>query len=236
MSNINEKSIESIKKQIIDSIKNSSKEISPFLVVSMNKNFLEIEVKKLLMEIFEEFNVDKNQVFELSKDKEKISIEDTREFIKKWAIKASFWFQFFLINDISRINKESSNALLKFLEEPWEGNIIIITNSNQNQILETILSRVKTYFIWWNSDYRDEFYIDLIWKFIEKKDNSLISYIYKTKLEKQEYEKIMKNFIIYFKENFVFLEKIDMIEESIRWLKNNVSWKYAIDNIISKLI
>lgn len=230
------KNIENIKNQIREFIEKKKKEISPFLVISANKNFLEIETKKLIMEIFEEFKVDKNQIFELSKDSEKITIEDTRDFIKKGAIKSSFWFQIFLIQDLSRINKESSNALLKFLEEPWEWNIIIITNSNQNQILETILSRVKTYNIWWKIDYRDEFYLDLIKKFIEKKDNALLSFLYKSKLEKFEYEKIMKNFIIYFKENFVFLEKIDMIEESIRWLKNNISWKYALDNIISKII
>ena len=46
----------------------------------------------------------------------------------------------FIIKDISKMRKESSNALLKLIEEPNKGSFFILLNSNLN-ILPTIKSR-----------------------------------------------------------------------------------------------
>lgn len=48
-----------------------------------------------------------------------------------------------IIEKTENMNLESSNALLKTLEEPPEKSLIILTTSNQSRILPTILSRVK---------------------------------------------------------------------------------------------
>lgn len=48
-----------------------------------------------------------------------------------------------IIEKAENMNTESSNALLKTLEEPPEKSLIILTTSNQSRLLPTIVSRVK---------------------------------------------------------------------------------------------
>lgn len=48
-----------------------------------------------------------------------------------------------IIEKAENMNTESSNALLKTLEEPPEKSLIILTTSNQARLLPTIVSRVK---------------------------------------------------------------------------------------------
>ena len=48
-----------------------------------------------------------------------------------------------IIEKAERMNRESSNALLKTLEEPPENTLIILTTSNQNALLPTIVSRCQ---------------------------------------------------------------------------------------------
>lgn len=48
-----------------------------------------------------------------------------------------------IIEKAENMNIESSNALLKTLEEPPEKSLIILTTSNQSKLLPTIVSRVK---------------------------------------------------------------------------------------------
>ncbi|WP_457621766.1 DNA polymerase III subunit [Persephonella sp.] len=48
-----------------------------------------------------------------------------------------------IIEKAEKMNRESSNALLKTLEEPPENTLIILTTSNQNALLPTIVSRCQ---------------------------------------------------------------------------------------------
>jgi DNA polymerase-3 subunit delta' len=48
-----------------------------------------------------------------------------------------------IIENAENMNLEASNALLKTLEEPPENTLIILTTSNQNRLLPTIVSRTK---------------------------------------------------------------------------------------------
>ena len=48
-----------------------------------------------------------------------------------------------IIEKAENMNTESANALLKTLEEPPLNTLIILTTSNQNQLLPTIVSRLK---------------------------------------------------------------------------------------------
>ncbi len=46
-----------------------------------------------------------------------------------------------IIKDADKLNQSSSNALLKFIEEPFPNNYIILTTTNVNKLLNTIVSR-----------------------------------------------------------------------------------------------
>ena len=52
-------------------------------------------------------------------------------------------YKVFLITDADRMNEESSNALLKVLEEPPEKSILILTTSLPHLLLPTIVSRCQ---------------------------------------------------------------------------------------------
>lgn len=47
----------------------------------------------------------------------------------------------YIINNCEKLNTQSSNSILKFLEEPEENIIAILITKNQYQLLETITSR-----------------------------------------------------------------------------------------------
>lgn len=50
----------------------------------------------------------------------------------------------YLIYDAEKMNKQASNSLLKFLEEPSENIIAILVTDSYNQIIDTIASRCQT--------------------------------------------------------------------------------------------
>ena len=49
----------------------------------------------------------------------------------------------YIINHADRLNKSSANSILKFLEEPEENIIAILTTDNMYQMLDTIISRCQ---------------------------------------------------------------------------------------------
>lgn len=108
----------------------------------------------------EYFNQDCLTLFDLSRDLEKdhiikVSSDDIikrldgsdyqdygiRE-VNEWLVKApaNKW-KALIIEDIERINDNAANALLKMLEEPLPGRLIIATSSQVESLLPTILSR-----------------------------------------------------------------------------------------------
>ena len=86
----------------------------------------------------------------------------------------------YLIRQADRLNKQASNSLLKFLEEP-EGNVIAIFEvGNRYKVLETIRSRCQVYsFV--NIEEKKEFanfeLLCEIIKTLEKKDKIAIAYL-----------------------------------------------------------
>ena len=48
-----------------------------------------------------------------------------------------------IIKDADKLNQASSNALLKFIEEPFANHYIVLTTENANKMLTTILSRCQ---------------------------------------------------------------------------------------------
>lgn len=86
----------------------------------------------------------------------------------------------YLIKCADRLNKQASNSLLKFLEEP-DGNIIaILETDNRYKVLPTIRSRCQVYTLLNNEKTFEFTDFDLLTKFIknlETKKNLLIAYL-----------------------------------------------------------
>ena len=81
------------------------------------------------------------------------------------------------IKQADKLNKQASNSLLKFLEEP-DGNIIAILEvCNRSQILETLLSRCRVYSLNNKKQQKNieniELLIDIIKTFEQKKNESI---------------------------------------------------------------
>ena len=78
----------------------------------------------------------------LDEGKSSISIEQIREMIK-FANKSSFnnQYKIILINKSEFLNKSSSNAILKILEEPSTNTIFLILQNSRKKNLKTIQSR-----------------------------------------------------------------------------------------------
>ena len=73
-------------------------------------------------------------------------IDQLREFIRNTNFMISYRGnrRVYLIPDAERMNPESANALLKTLEEPSDGVIMILVSSNILQLLPTIISRCQS--------------------------------------------------------------------------------------------
>ena len=71
-----------------------------------------------------------------------IKIDQIRATIEKTSYRtAKDRFRVIIIEEAEKLSDEASNALLKILEEPPEGNIFVLTSSQHYQLLPTIRSR-----------------------------------------------------------------------------------------------
>lgn len=228
-----------IKDKIIEKIQ-KGEELSPFLFIWQNTELLNLKVEEIILELFEFFHVPKINLMKLEDNWENIKISEIKEFIKKWNLGTPYKFQIFFIENISRMTLQSFNSCLKFFEEPWIQNIIFLTNSWENWILETILSRVQTInfnkvaLVPWKE--KNVFYFNLLDNYLEKRTPEIFSYFFRNKLEKFEYIDFLKNLIIYAKKNFVFLDLLEEIDEDINMIeKNNVNPKGIVDKYLLKI-
>ena len=226
-------------KQISEKIK-KSEEISPFLFTGWNIEILNSKVEEVILELFLEFWIPKVNLIKLEDNWENIKIQEIKSFIKKWELGTPYKFQIFFIENISRLTLQSANSCLKFFEEPWIQNIIFLTNSWENWVLETILSRVQI--INFNkivlTPLKEEntFYFNLLDNYLKKRDSEIFSYFFRNKLEKFEYIDFLKNLILYSKKNLVFLDLIEEIDDDINLIeKNNVNAKNMVDKYLMKI-
>ena len=78
----------------------------------------------------------------LLEDKKAIEIDQIRSLIKSSQKKSlNSNKRFILIDNVEKLNKHSSNALLKILEEPYDDMFFLLILDSQSKILETIKSR-----------------------------------------------------------------------------------------------
>ena len=133
----------------------------------------------------------------------------------------------YIIKNCEKMNNESANTMLKFLEEP-DGKVIgfFITN-HQDNVLPTIQSRCQHLDVIFENNIYEEFNID------EEKYNHLIS-IVNSYLQKLEVEK--KELILYNKECLMDLKKEDIknIFQIILFIyKKELESRFGIDNYLT---
>jgi len=131
----------------------------------------------------------------------------------------------YIIKNCEKMNKESANTMLKFLEEP-DGNVIgfFITN-HQDNVMLTIQSRCQHINVIFDNELYEEFDID------ENKYSELKNII-NVYLEKIEVEK--KELILYNKKHLSELEKEDikkLFQIMLQIYKSELSNRYGINNL-----
>lgn len=226
-----------IKDNIISQI-NKGEKISPFLFLGNNSEILNSQVKNLWIEILKHFEIPNNYLYISEDDWKNIKIKDIKEFVEFSNSKPPYKFQIFFIENISRFTIQAGNSMLKFFEEPDVTSIIFLTNVSESWILDTILSRVQTIDLWWQSIVKkDSFIYSMIEKYIQNKNTEIVSYYFRNKLEKQDYLNFLENLIIYSKENLVLINYLNEIDEDINAIKqNNVNAKYIVDKWLLRII
>lgn len=128
-----------------------------------------------------------------------ISIEMVRDFIGRIALRPFVAKKkFALISNIENLNIQSSNALLKTLEEPAENTVLVLT-ANTRRVLSTIVSRCQVF----NINYR-------LIKDLKRKNNEsaqIIDYAGKSlserllainkfaELEEVDFKQVIENFV-----------------------------------------
>lgn len=225
------------KEELTNFIKNKIEKNSIFqpMLVCWNLLSIDILVWEILREIMDFYWVDKNNLFVLKDNNESLKISDVKFFISKSNIKSNYKFQIFLIENVQRLTLESSNSLLKFLEEPWLWNIVILISKSESMILDTILSRVVQIDINWEENINNSiFFKDMISSFFEKNDISIYWYFFDDKkIEKGDYLNFLETLFIYLKDNSLRIDLLEEIEKSINCIiKNNSIPKYEIDKIL----
>lgn len=225
------------KEELSNFIKNKIDNNSIFqpLLLCWNLFSIDILIWEVLWEIMNFYEVDKNNLFVLKDDNESLKISDVKLFVSKSNIKSNYKFQIFLFENIQRLTLESSNSLLKFLEEPWIWNIVILTSKSDSMILDTILSRVVKIDINWEENINNSiFFKDMISSFFEKNDISIYWYFFDDKkIEKGDYLKFLETLFLYLKDNSLRIDLLEEIEKSINFIiKNNSIPKYEIDKIL----
>ena len=225
-----------IKENIINQINKGDKK-SPFLFLSNNSELLNSDIRNLWLDLLKYFEIPSSYMYKLEDNWKNIKIKEVKEFIEFSNSKSPYKFQIFLIENISRFTISAWNSLLKFFEEPDVTNLILLTNSSESWILDTILSRVQTINLWWNKSIsKDEFLTSMINSYICDKNPEILSYYFRNKLEKQDYLNFLENLILYSKENLAFIDYLSEIDEDINAIKqNNVNAKYVIDKWLLKI-
>jgi len=227
---------------IVNTIMNNIKmeqQNSPFLFVNQNLELVNTKAESYSLDLLKKLEIPNSYLFKLEDDWEKIKIKTIKAFLNKANSKPWYRVQIFLIENFSRATLESANSCLKIFEEPWIYNIFFLTNSWESWILDTILSRSITINLDFNKlKIKNDFYYNLILESIENNNSkNLVLYFFKNKLDKNDYISFLDTFILFIKENFIFIDSLEEIfDDKIMIEKNNVIARNIIDKWVLKII
>ena len=211
---------------------------SPFLFLGSNLELLNKNIEKTSKELLLKFDIPDVNLFVLRDNSERIKLSTIKDFFRQSTIKTPYKFQIFLIENISRMTLQSANSCLKIFEEPWNWNIIFMTNKSESWILDTILSRAQIENLQVNSDQMDkQLFINRIDWYILHKNLDLISYFFSSKLEKFEYISFLNTLLNHWKSKLLFLDFLEDLSGYTYSIElNNVNVRYIVDKYILKIV
>lgn len=197
---------------------------TPFLFLYSQSS--ELYYEKLYRELWalrKDLSIDAYSIYRLKRDQEDThKITQVKKFIDNWNIRPGHGFQVFVFEDFWRLTVQAQNACLKFIEEPWNGNIIILTAPSEKGILDTILSRVQIY----NEGYtytsvENPFFISLIKNALSWDKISLVKYFFSQKREKEEYVDFLKTLLYYLIQESTHLHLHKRLHDDIIGIESN---------------
>lgn len=171
----------------------------------------------------------------INTEKNNISKENIVNIEKKYSTKSlSNNKRIYIINEAYKLNRSSSNTLLKFLEEPEENIISFLVVKNKNVLLDTIISRCVTINVNFLKETKAEnsnTFID----YLKENKNSFYNNIEKKYNSKEIFlSNIEKTFQVYNLIDNLNIEQIKVIEilfDIYLLLKTNVNYKTVIDKL-----
>jgi len=138
--------------------------------------------------------------------RQSISIEKIKKVTNKINLSPhSSKFKIGIISDAHLMTQEAANAFLKSLEEPPKASVLILTTTNENKILPTIISRCQK--LYFGVVKREEILKNLAAEKINKRKAETISRLAAGRMGlaiRFREEKVLKNY----QENLSILEKI----------------------------
>ncbi len=129
--------------------------------------------------------IKKEQLLELQSEFSRSSIEG--------------FYRVYIIKDCDKMNKQASNSLLKFLEEPVEGIVAILLTNNFSNLLSTIVSRCQVINLVNNFKLSDD--SSLVNFAALYFDNSLSRAEFIDNPDSKEFIDNLVNFVLYFENN-----------------------------------
>ena len=167
-------------------------------------------------------------------DKNNITKENIINIEKKYSTKSLMnKKRIYIINEAYKLNRSSSNTLLKFLEEPEENIISFLVVKNKNMLLDTIVSRciiININLLEKNTETNTSF-ID----YFKKNKNNFYFNIEKEYPSRENlFSNIEETFKTYDNKTNLNMEEIKFIEilfDIYLLLKTNVNYKTIIDKL-----
>ncbi len=180
-------------------------------------------------------------------DKKSIKIEQVHDFIRKIQLKPfSAKLKIGIIISVDKTTIAAQNALLKTLEEPPQDTHIILTTSNINNLLPTIVSRCQILEL--KKDDEHQFNQDLINQILKSniiERFSLVENILKQKnktKQDNDIEELTENLLVFFRsrmlkknKNNEILDIIRLIETTQKAIEKNVNKRLALENLMINL-
>lgn len=204
------------------------------------KKFLIMLSLKINNEIINEQNIKnvKNandfDITLIDTDKNNITKENIINIEKKYSTKSLMnKKRIYIINEAYKLNRSSSNTLLKFLEEPEENIISFLVVKNKNMLLDTIVSRciiININLLEKNTETNKSF-IDY---FKKNKNNFYLNIEKEYPSRENLFSNIEEIFKTYDNKTNLNMEEIKFIEilfDIYLLLKTNVNYKTIIDKL-----
>lgn len=110
------------------------------------------QAKNIILRLIKHNNIRKDNLLEIVDNGESIKIAQIREIKKKISLKPDSGFTLIVIENANLLTLESSNAILKTLEEPPTFCIMVLITKNLYTLLPTIISRCKKIYLDGNSN------------------------------------------------------------------------------------